>query len=108
MALVIVDTEALLDNLLKIDMPPAHHPVDGGIRTFHNLDQLGQLLRRKPRLRAAIPAILERLRSGLVEAMHPVAQGLPVHPINPGSVRSAHAVKRRCQPKQTAALPRVL
>jgi hypothetical protein len=109
MTLVIVDPEAFLDDPLEIDTPPAHHPVDGGVRPgFDNLGQLCQLLGRKPWLGATIPGVLEPFRPGFVETMHPVAQGLPVHPANPGGVRSAHTLKHRRQRKQTAALPRIL
>ena len=51
---VIIDAEAL-DDFLKIDPPPAHHAVDDRIGTgFDNLGELGQLLGRKPRRRAAV------------------------------------------------------
>jgi hypothetical protein len=40
MALVIVDAETRLDDLLKIDAPPAHHAVDGKVGT--GLDKLLQ------------------------------------------------------------------
>ncbi len=45
MALVIGDAEAVLDDLLEIDAPPAHDAVDGRIGTgLDNLCQLSELL----------------------------------------------------------------
>ena len=46
-ALVIFDPEPLLDDALKVDAPPAHHAVDGGIRAdFHDPGQF-RLLRSR-------------------------------------------------------------
>lgn len=45
MALVIGDAEAILDDLLEIDAPPAHDAVEGRIGTgLDNLCQLSELL----------------------------------------------------------------
>jgi hypothetical protein len=38
MALVIVDAETRLDDLLKIDAPPAHHAIDGRVGTGKPVD----------------------------------------------------------------------
>jgi len=92
------DAELLLDPLHQIAGPPAHHIVHGG--DWALLHQRGQLrllssgqLRRRPRR----PVIDQPLRAALIEAMHPIAQRLPVHaPIFAAAAREA--------PSTTAAI----
>lgn len=108
-AFVIDNPEALLDDALQIEAPPAHHAVDRRVGAgLHDPRQFRLLLRRQPRLGAAIPGVLQPLRTGIVEAVHPIAQGLPVHAADPGRIRPAHPVQHRRQRQKPAALVDVL
>ena len=84
-ALVQLDLEAIGDHGLQIDPSPAHHaPVLIRIRTI--LDeplQFRHLFGRQARLPApAWPGAQAGKSLGIV-AVHPIPQGLPVHPAQP-------------------------
>ena len=74
------DREAGLDQGLQVDPPPAHHAVP--VRVRPPLDggrQLGLLLGREPRLAPRPGPVVQAGEALGVVAVHPVAQGLPVH-----------------------------
>ena len=82
-ALVEVDAEALGDNPLEVDPPPARHAVPLAIRP--GFDEIGQLPGRQARLETLRSIAEETLRPGCVEAVDPIAQRLPVHASDPTS-----------------------
>jgi hypothetical protein len=87
MARTKVDAEPLGDDALEVDPTLAHHAVDLAIRAgLDDVRELSQLLRRKARLGTLRPVVDEALRTGRVETMDPVAQGLAVHPAAGGIV----------------------
>jgi hypothetical protein len=98
MALMVVDAEALPDDALQIDPPPAHHAVDGPVRPgLHDLRQFRLLPGRLPRVIAAVPMVLQTIGTFCIETMHPVPQRLPVHAADPCRIRPAHPVQDRRQ-----------
>jgi len=98
MALVIIDTKAILDDALEIDPPPAHDavffPVGAG---FDNRSQLLLLCWRQARRRPFRPIIEQPVGAVPIETMHPIAQSLAVHPANARGVAAAHAIDNRRQ-----------
>ena len=108
-ALVVVHAEPLGDQALQVHPPPAHDTMHGPIRA--GLDKLGQLglLRGGEAGRIAFrPGVREPVRTVRVEAVHPVAQGLPVHAADAGRVRPVHPVQHRGNRQQATALVGVL
>ena len=108
-ALVIGHPEALGDEMLQVDPAPAHDTMRGPIRT--GLDQAGQfrllVWRQAPRV-ALGPGVLQPVGTAFVEAVDPVAQGLPVHAADPCRVRPVHPLQDRRQRQQPSALVGVL
>jgi hypothetical protein len=108
-ALVIGHPEALGDEMLQVDPAPAHDTMHGPIRT--GLDQAGQfrllVWRQAPRV-ALGPGVLQPVGTAFVEAVDPVAQGLPVHAADPCRVRPVHPLQDRRQRQQPSALVGVL
>lgn len=51
---------------------------------------------------------LQPVRALIIEAMYPVAQGLPVHAADPRRIGAAHAIQYGRQRQQPAALLAVL
>jgi hypothetical protein len=95
---MVVDAEALPDDTLQIDPPPAHHAVDGGVRPgLHDLRQFRLLPGRQPRVIAAVPMVLQTIGTFCIETMHPVPQRLPVHAADPCRILPAHPVQDRRQ-----------
>jgi hypothetical protein len=80
-ALVQRDAKVLLDPLLEIDAPPAHHAVALQIGAFlHPGLNRGLLLRRQARQRAVAPRLVgQAIQAAGIVAMHPVAQRLAIH-----------------------------
>jgi len=89
--------KALLDQVAQVDAAPAHHPMPGQVRT--GLDpafQLGLLRRREPRLRTRAARPIGQAGQPLgVVAVHPVAQGLPVHAAAGGRLRARVALQHQ-------------
>jgi hypothetical protein len=105
---VIDHAEAILDHRLQVDPAPAHEARLLSIRT--RLDDRRQLgLLRRPQLRRRTRRLaVEQARGTLaIEAVHPVAQGLPVHPADLRRLAPAPALGHRRQRQQTPALARV-
>jgi hypothetical protein len=72
-ALVIGNPEALLDDALEVDAPPAHHAVSRPIRAgFNELGEFRLLRNRKPPRVPTAAVVLQAGRAMCVEAMHPV------------------------------------
>ena len=63
--------------------------VGAGFNDLREFAHLGVVQRT---LAAPARAIGETVRSRLVEAMHPIAQGLPVHAANPSRFRAVHPI----------------
>jgi hypothetical protein len=107
-ALVVGDAEALADDALQINAPPAHDAVHGPVWAgLDELRDLGTLLRREAGRRALGPAVEKTLGAMLVEPVHPVAQRLSVHAADPRCLRPVHSVENRRDRQQTPALVRV-
>ena len=88
----------------QIDAAPAHHSVLSTIRTgFDDCCEFGFLGRIEPRLRSARPAVGQTIGAIGIEAMHPVAQGLPVHAADPGCFAPVHPVVDGGDRQQPAA-----
>ncbi len=108
-ALVIDYAEALGDEVLKVDPPPAHDPMQGPIRS--DLDQLSQftlLLGREARRMALGPDVLQPRRAALVEAVDPIAQGLAIHAADACRLGPAHPVEDGREGQQASALVGIL
>jgi hypothetical protein len=83
-ALVIIDAEALANDLLQIDAPPAHHAIDGPVGT--RLDdgrQGGELIGRQPGRLSRGANVLQPVGAAFVEPVDPVAQCLAIHAADP-------------------------
>lgn len=94
--------------MLQIAGPPPYHPIYGRDRTA--LDQRGELrtlLLRQHWRRAWRRPIDQTVRTFFVEPMHPVAQGLAVHPADLGRVDARCAVDNRGYRQQPTRLARV-
>ena len=103
--LVIDDPEALFDHPLEVDAPPPHDAVLGSIGTrLHDLGEGDQLVGCQSRHAAFRGNVLEPGGTVPIEPMNPVAQRLPIHPTDPRSLLSVHAINNRCQRQQAAAL----
>jgi hypothetical protein len=73
-ALVIGHAEALSDEMLQVDPPPAHDAMHGPIWTsLDELGQLGLLLGVQAGRTALRPSVPQPLRAVLIEAVDPVA-----------------------------------
>jgi hypothetical protein len=108
-ALVIGDPEALGDEVLQVDPPPAHNPVHRPIGS--GLDEVGQLdllLGREAGRVTLGPSVLEPLWAVLVEAVNPVTQRLAIHAADARRLRSAHPVQPRGQGQQAPPLIHML
>src|SRR4051794_41797226 len=80
--------------MLKVHPPPAHDALHGPV--WSGLDEVGQfgLWRGRGAGRVALgPAVRQPLRAVLVEAVHPVAQSLPVHAADAGGLGLVHPVQ---------------
>jgi len=107
--LVKIDAECLSDDALEVYASPAHDAVPLAIRSrLDDLGECGQLLRRQARFRTIRPIVEEAFRASGVEAMHPIAQRLPIHPANPRGLAAVLAVADRRQRQKPPALIDVL
>jgi hypothetical protein len=89
-----VDREALYNLLAQIAIAPADDFVQ--LRVGTGDDQLTQLIHLRVGqfwLRPWCTARHQAISAGLVIAMHPVAQVLPVHPCLPGRLQTRGALK---------------
>ena len=104
-----VHPEALGDDPLEVDPPPAHDPVLLTIRAdLDDPGKLSQLLFREAGLGAIGPAADEPIRTQVVEAMDPVARRLPVHAADLRRRSPVHPVPSRGQRQKPTALVDVL
>jgi hypothetical protein len=96
LALLIVDAEALLDDALKIDAPPAHDAVDLSVwPCFDDRREFGLLSRRQTRRRPFRPMVQKPVGARFIKAVNPVAQRLLIHAADTGGVGAAHPVPNR-------------
>ena len=107
-ALVQPDREAGLDQRLEVDPAPAHHAVPVRVRPpLHGGRQLGLLLGREPRP-APRPGPVAQAGEALgVVAVHPVAQGLPVHAGRPRRFLARGPLQHQRQGEHPPRRPRV-
>ena len=64
----------------QIDAPPANHPVFGKVRASADPPRHRRRLRRRQlRRRSRRPLVRQPRQAFAIVAMHPIAQGLPVH-----------------------------
>jgi hypothetical protein len=75
-------TKPCLDAACEIDTTPTHHTVLAQIRTFaHHLSHQLCLVGRQTWFGTTTAGLVRQaVQTELIVAMHPVAQGLPVHP----------------------------
>src|SRR6202020_1644382 len=100
-----VDAEPLGDDAFEVEPTPAHDAVLLTIRTrLDDLRELSRLLRRKTRFGPRHPVGEEAPQPRPVEAMHPAAQRLAVHPADLRRRGSVHAVPDRSQRQKPPAL----
>ena len=103
---MIVDAEALLDDALKIDAPPAHHAVDlwsGPVSTI--LRQFRPSAPATDAERGPLrPIVQQAVGARFVKAVNPVAQRLTVHAADTRGVGAAHTVQNRRQRQQSPPL----
>src|SRR5687768_4021870 len=108
-ALVIGHPEALGDEALQVDPPPAHDAMHGPIRTgLDELGQLGLLRGRQARRMALGPGVPQPVRAALVEAVNPVTQGLAVHAADARRICPTYPVQDRREGQKASALTGVL
>jgi hypothetical protein len=104
-ALLVAHAEAALDQDAEIDQAPAHHPVLHELgAALQTTRQLSLLLRVQPPLPAWRLAVEQTVRPGGVEAVHPVAQRLPVHAAAAGRRGAACALEDQRDRQQPAGL----
>src|SRR5271163_2754622 len=83
-ALMIMDAEALGDDALEIDAPPAHDAMHHPIRaSLDEVCEFGLLISTEAGRRALGPVVQKPVGATLVEPMNPITQGLLVHAANP-------------------------
>src|SRR5262249_11935711 len=107
--LVGIDGKTFLDDAPEVGASPAHHAIPGGIGTgFHDPLQILLLLSRQLGDRPGSFAIDEPLGALLVEAMHPIAQRLPVHRSDLGGNLAILPIEHRRQRQQPPRLIHIL
>jgi hypothetical protein len=75
-----VDVKARLDQRLQVDPSPTHNTVPFQVwPLFDHALQRRHLLRRQPRLRPGMGAVVQTGEALGVVAMNPIAQGLSIH-----------------------------
>ena len=104
-ALPIADAETPLDQSAEIDQAPARHAVLCQLgAVLQATRQLALLLRVQPPLPARRLAVDQTRRSGGVEAVHPVTQGLPIHAGAAGRHSAACPLQDQRDRQQPASL----
>ena len=109
-ALVHLHLEVPGDLVTQIPAPPAHHLVHIRLRPLADPRRERRLLRRgqlAPATTGAGP-VLQACKPGLVGAMHPVSQGLPVHPRCLRRLRPGPAFQHQSQRKHPPRRSRIL
>src|SRR4051812_43108160 len=107
-ALAQPDREAGLDQGLQVDAPPAHHAVPVRVRPLlHGGHQLGLLPGREARLAPRPGPVAEAGEAFGVVAVHPVAQGLPVHAGRPRRLLARGPLQHQRQGEHPPRRPRV-
>jgi len=96
--LAVIDIEAILDYLLKIDPAPADNTINCWIWTcLDDLSKFDHLRIAEVSCAARSFAIHQIFRPRLVETMNPIPKGLAVHPANLRCLRPIHAIIDRRQ-----------
>ena len=87
-----------LDFGRQVDAPPANHPIFGEVRAGpHPLPQHCRLCRRQLPTGAGRSSVRQTRQPFCVVAVHPIAQGLPVHTATLRSLFARTAVKHQRQ-----------
>src|SRR5689334_3913273 len=107
-ALAQPDREAGLDQRLEVDPAPPHHAVPVRVRPpLHGGHQLGLLLGRETRLAPRPGPVAQAGEALRVVAVHPVAQGLPVHAGRPRRFLARGPLQHQRQGEHPPRRPRV-
>jgi len=89
----------------QVHAAPAHHAMHLGVGALdHQLAQLGHLPRVQGRRPTGARAGLQALHPLGIVAMHPVAQGLPIHPVQHRRLGSRMPIENQRQGQQPANL----
>jgi hypothetical protein len=108
-SLAIVNAEALFDDPLKVDPPPANDAILLAVGScLDNSSQFRKLLSTQPWFNAACMDVAQTIRPLVIETMNPIAQGLAIHPAYAGGVRPVHAIEHGGQRQKASALVVVL
>lgn len=98
-----------LEFVLQIGPPPAHHAVNGRIRTLFNKLRKGLLhLRRQRALEIVAPALPQALNAFAIVAVNPVPQRLPVHAAGFRRASPVHSIQHQRNRQYPADNQRVL
>jgi hypothetical protein len=90
---------------LQVDAPPADHMVSRRIGSLdHQFAQLDLLLLCQSGRAVAIATGFQAVDTSGVVAMHPIAQGLSIHPVEGSRLATRMAIKNQCQRQKTADL----
>ena len=92
------DPVALRDHARQVDPPPPHHAVLRKAGALpHQLSHFPHLFRRQTRPRSRSRSVRKPRHALRVVAVHPIAQGLPVHPARRRSLAPRLAFHHQCQ-----------
>jgi hypothetical protein len=93
-SLAIVNAEALLDDPLEIDPPPANDAILLAVGScLDDSSQFRKLISTQPWLNATCMDVAQTIRPLIIKTMTPVAKGLAIHPTYAGGVRPVHAIQ---------------
>ena len=108
-SLAIDNAEALLDDPLEIDPPPANEAILLAVMPrLGDSSKLRQPFSAQPWRHAACMDVAQTIRTLIVKTMNPVAKRLALHSAYAGGVRPVHAIQHRSQRQQPTALIGVL
>ena len=92
------DAKASLDLIAQINPAPANDRVQRRIgASLNQRGELRPLLLGKLRRTPSADPVTQPGQTLVIVTVHPVAQGLPVHPANPGRARSVHTFENERQ-----------
>ena len=93
-SLAIVNAEALLDDPLKIDPPPANDAILLAVGScLDDSSQFLKLFSTEPWFNATCMDVAQATRPLMIKPMNPIAEGLTIHPAYAGGVRPVHAIE---------------
>ena len=93
-SLAIVKAEALFDDPLKINPPPANDAIFLAVRScLHDSSQVRKLGSTQPWFNAPCMRVTQTVRLLVIKTANPVAKVLAIDPSHPGAVSLVHAVQ---------------